>query len=101
MKYRALDLAGYASSDGWCSQQSSGECVSFPAYRPCTAQNNKKEARVYLVPQTLASNDGNFIANTLVGLEVQSQLGIVTFDYDFGGFLDSLRANATLYFAEI
>lgn len=48
-----------------------------------------------LVPQTLASNDGDFIADPLVGLEVQGQLGVVTFDYNFGGFLDGLRANAT------
>ena len=56
----------------------------------------RSEASTHLIPQTFASNDGNLIANTLVGLEVQGQFGVVTFDYDFGRFLDCLRANATL-----
>ena len=55
------------------------------------------ELRTHLIPETLASNDSDFIANTLVGLEVQSQFWIITFDDDFGGFLDGLCANATLY----
>ena len=54
------------------------------------------EPKTHLIPETLASNDSDFIADTLVGLEVQSQFWIITFDYDFGGFLDGLRANATL-----
>ena len=57
-----------------------------------------RRARSYLIPQTLASNDGDLIANTLVGFEVQGQLWVITFDYDFGGFLDGLCANATLCF---
>ena len=65
-----------------------------------TANSKRKEARSHLVPQALASNDGDFITNTLVGLEVQGQLWVVTFDYDFGRFLDGLRANATLFFAK-
>ena len=58
------------------------------------------EFKTHLIPKTLASNDSDLIANTLVGLEVQSQFWIITFDYDFGGFLDSLCANATLYCSE-
>lgn len=59
-----------------------------------------KEAGTDLVPQALASDNGNFIANTLIGLEVQGQFWVVTFDYDFGRFFDGLCANATLYFVE-
>lgn len=59
-----------------------------------------KETGTDLVSQALAGNYGDFIANTLVGLEVQGQLWVVTFDYDFGRFFDGLRSNATLYFAE-
>ena len=57
------------------------------------------EAQTHLIPQTLAGNDGNLIANTLVGLEVQGQFRVVAFDYDFGRFLNCLRADATLYYA--
>jgi hypothetical protein len=67
-----------------------------------------------LVPQTLGGDDGDLsgalvpivpctarrgvphlIANPLVGLEVERQLGVVTLDDDLGGLLDSLRADAT------
>ena len=94
MRYRAPDLAGYVSSSGWCSRQSGGECVSF--YKTSTANSGAKQLEPHLVSQALASNDGDFIADTLVGLEVQGQFWVVTFDYDFGGFLNGLRANATL-----
>ena len=60
-----------------------------------------RSAHIHLVPQTLAGDDGDFITNTLVGLEVQGQLWVVAFDYDFGGFLNGLRANATLCFAKV
>lgn len=49
----------------------------------------------YLVAKTLGSNDGNFIANSLVGLEVESQLWVVSLDDDLCGLLDCLGANAT------
>ena len=48
-----------------------------------------------LVAKTLGSNDGNLIANSLVGLEVESQLGVVSLDDDLSGLLDSLSTNAT------
>ena len=60
------------------------------------ADSEAMELQTHLIPETLASNDSDFIANTLVGLEVQSQFWIIAFDYDFGGFLDGLCANATL-----
>jgi hypothetical protein len=52
-------------------------------------------ATPYLVPQTLAGNDGDLIADTLVGLKVEGELGVVSLNDDLGGLLDSLRANAT------
>ena len=48
-----------------------------------------------LVAKALRRNDGNLIADTLVGLKVQSQLGVVPLDDDLGGLLDGLGANAT------
>ena len=49
----------------------------------------------YLVAKTLRCNDGNFIADSLVGLEVEGQLGIVSLNDDLGGLLDGLGTNAT------
>jgi hypothetical protein len=49
----------------------------------------------HLVAQALGGNDGNLIADALVGLEVESQLGVVTLNDDLGGLLDSLGTNAT------
>jgi hypothetical protein len=49
----------------------------------------------YLVAKTLRSNDGNLIADSLVGLEVESQLWVVSLDDDLCGLLDGLGANAT------
>lgn len=37
-----------------------------------------------LVAKTLRGNDGDFIAYSLVGLEVERELGVVSFDDDFG-----------------
>ena len=48
-----------------------------------------------LVPEPLGCNDGNLIANPLVGLEVQRQLGVVTLNDDLGGLLDGLGSDAT------
>lgn len=43
-----------------------------------------------LVAKPLAGDDGDLIAYTLVGLEVERQFGIVALDDDLGGFLDGL-----------
>jgi hypothetical protein len=48
-----------------------------------------------LVAETLGGDDGNLVANSLVGLEVQGQLGVVPLNDDLGGLLDSLCSNAT------
>jgi hypothetical protein len=49
----------------------------------------------YLVAQTLRGYDGNFIADSLVGLEVEGEFWVVAFDNDLGGLFDGLRSNAT------
>jgi len=48
-----------------------------------------------LVAQALRGNDGDLIADALVGLEVEGQLGVVPLNDDLGGLLDCLCANAT------
>jgi hypothetical protein len=48
-----------------------------------------------LVPETLRGNDGNLIADPLVGLEVERELGVVTLDDDLGGLLDRLCSDTT------
>jgi hypothetical protein len=45
---------------------------------------------IYLVAETLRGNNGDFIANALVGLEVEGELGVVALNDDFGGLLDGL-----------
>lgn len=49
----------------------------------------------YLVAKTLRCNDGNFIADSLVGLEVQGELWVVSFDNDLCGLLNGLRSDST------
>jgi hypothetical protein len=44
----------------------------------------------HLVAKTLGGNDGDLIADALVGLEVEGQLGVVTLDDDLSGALDCL-----------
>jgi hypothetical protein len=44
----------------------------------------------YLVAKTLGCNDGDLIADSLVGLEVKSELWVVTLNDDLGGLLNSL-----------
>jgi hypothetical protein len=43
-----------------------------------------------LIPKTLRRDNSDFIANALVGLEVESEFGVVPLDDDFGGLLDCL-----------
>lgn len=50
---------------------------------------------IYLVAEALGGNDGNLIADPLVGLEVQGELGVVPLNDDLGGLLDGLGTNAT------
>ena len=50
---------------------------------------------VYLIPQPLACDDSNLIADTLVNLEVERELWVVSLDDDFSGLLDGFRTNTT------
>jgi len=45
-----------------------------------------------LVPQPLAGDDGNLIANPLVRLEIEGELGVVALDDDLGRLLHGLRS---------
>jgi hypothetical protein len=49
----------------------------------------------HLVAKTLGSDNGDFIADSLVGLEVEGELWVVSLDDDLGGLFDGLRSNAT------
>lgn len=55
----------------------------------------RKSGSTHLVAKTLGSNNGDLITDSLVGLEVEGQLWVVTLNDDLGGLLDSLSANAT------
>lgn len=48
------------------------------------------------VAQRFSWNDGNFLADTLIGMEVHCQSRIVFLDDDLSGLLDSLRTYTTL-----
>lgn len=48
----------------------------------------RKEA--YLVAKTLRGNNRNLVAQALVGLKVERELGVVTLDHHLGGPLDGL-----------
>lgn len=48
-----------------------------------------------LVAQTLGSDDSDLVADALVGLEVESELGVVPLNDDLGGLLDGLGTDAT------
>lgn len=48
-----------------------------------------------LVSKTLGRDDRNLVADSLVGLEVESESGVVPLNDDLGGLLDGLGTNAT------
>ena len=50
---------------------------------------------MYLIPQPLARDNSNLIAYTLVNLEVERELWVVSLDDDFSGLLDGFRTNTT------
>jgi hypothetical protein len=45
---------------------------------------SEEEHRAYLVTKSLRGDDCDFIANTLVSLEVEGEFWVVAFDDDFG-----------------
>ncbi len=48
-----------------------------------------------LVAEALGGDDSNLIADALVGLEVEGELGVVPLNDDLGGLLNGLGTNAT------
>ena len=58
----------------------------------------RERVRGYLVAETLGGDDGDFIADALVGFEVEGEFWVVTFDNDLCGLLDGLIIHlATAY----
>jgi hypothetical protein len=55
----------------------------------------RREAR-NLVPQALGLDDGDLLADTLVGGEVEGEAGVVLLDDLARGLLDGLGADAAL-----
>lgn len=49
-----------------------------------------------LVSESLGLDLGDLRSQSLVGLEVQGQLGVVSLDQNLGGSLDGFSSNATL-----
>lgn len=58
-------------------------------------EGGRSRRRAYLVSESLASDDGDFVAYPLVGLEVECEFGVVALNDDFGRLLDGLGTNAT------
>ena len=57
------------------------------------------EYKAYLVAKALRGDNCNFIANALVGLEIEGKFWVVAFDDDFGRLLNGLQ-RAKLVFRE-
>lgn len=49
-----------------------------------------RKSLFYLVAEAFGGDDGDFVADSLVGFEVEGELGVVALDDDFGGFLHGL-----------
>lgn len=49
------------------------------------------------VSKTLGGNDGDLIADALVGFEVEGELWVVAFNDDLCGLLDGLSGVSTIY----
>ena len=85
----------------WCVS-----CCTFPKASLAAARSGNSECDivdgweenkgyVYLIPQPLARDNSNLIADTLVNLEVERELWVVSLDDDFSGLLDGFCTNAT------
>jgi len=88
-RYRGQVHAECASSNEWWNQQS----IQLLLER--ILGDLRLWGSSYLVAKTLGGNDGNLIADSLVGLEIESQLGVIPLNDDLGGLLDSLSSNAS------
>lgn len=65
----------------------SSGCTSYPRMG-CSPSN--------LVSQRFCRDDGDFLNNALVGVEIQRQASVVFFNDDLRGLLDGLCTNTTL-----
>lgn len=69
----------------WCNQRSKVTVQSVSSVDHCRLFSHRtavKRLVADLVTKTLRSNDGDLIADTLVGLEVEGEFGVVPFDND-------------------
>ena len=66
-------------------------CLSFQPQSHTTGGFSSAD----LVPETLRGDDGDLVADSLVGLEVEGEAGVVPLDDDLGGLLDGLGTYAT------
>jgi len=57
--------------------------------------SRRRPARRTLLRRRLEAMIGDFIANSLVGLEIEGQLWVVSLNDDLGGLFDGLGTNAT------
>ena len=53
-------------------------------------RTSREEHRAYLVAKALRGDNCDFIANALVGLEVESEFWVVAFDNYFGRLFNGL-----------
>ena len=51
-----------------------------------------------LIPEPFAGDDGDFLGNPFVGVEIGAQLSVVFLHDDAGGLFHRFRANATHFF---
>jgi hypothetical protein len=51
---------------------------------------SRRRVVAYLVAEALGRDDGDFITDALVGLEVEGELRVVSLNDDLGGLLDGL-----------
>lgn len=66
-----------------------------PSQSVCPRYPHRVVGAANLVAETLGSNDGNLIADALVGLEVEGETRVVSLNDDLGGLLDGLGTDAT------
>jgi hypothetical protein len=65
-------------------------CGEWVSRRGGRDERGGERGNIYLVAETLGGDDGDFIADTLVGFEVEGELWVVALDDYFGGFFDGL-----------
>ena len=67
---------------------------NLPSKKKNMIQEPKFRCVPNLVAKTFGGNDGNFIADTLVGLEIERELGIVALNNHFRRLFDGLKRSS-------